>query len=416
MTQDADLLIIGGGLAGLATALACAHEGLSAIVIDAAPAQARLDAGFDGRASAIAYANFRMFDRLGVGPAMREEAQPIHSILVTDGRAPDGLRGGGPGPTFLHFNRRELDDREEGEPLGFMVENRHMRAVLLKAAAAHDAITLIAPAKAAGFQFDPAGARVTLEDGRTLAAELIIAADGAGSAAREAAKIGVTGWGYGQDGIVATVAHERPHEGVAHECFLPGGPFAILPLTENRASLVWTEPTKAAGAAIALEPELFTAEVRRRFGDFLGAIEVLEPRWRYPLGLQIADRFVAERCALVGDAARRIHPIAGQGFNLGLKDGAALSETLGDAVRVGLSIGGADVLERYESWRRFDSVTLAVATDVFTRLYSNDVAPVRLMRDLGMAAVNQVPLARRLFTRHAGADLGELPRLLRPVG
>jgi 2-octaprenyl-6-methoxyphenol hydroxylase len=240
-----------------------------------------------------------------------------------------------------------------------------------------------------------------------------VGAEGQTSLVREAMGVRVVGWDYPQSGLVATVAMEQPHQGVAHEYFLPSGPFAILPLTENRASLVWTERTAAAKAAMALDAETFEAEMRRRFGDFLGEVRVIGPRFSYPLGLRVADSFVASRAALLGDAARRIHPIAGQGFNLGLKDAAALADVLAEAHGVGLDVGGLDVLERYQRWRRFDSVMLAAATDLFNRLYSNDIPPVRFARDLGMAAVDRLPFARRLFTRDAGADLGELPSLLR---
>jgi len=265
----------------------------------------------------------------------------------------------------------------------------------------------------ASVRFEPAHGVVLLKDGTELTGKLVIGAEGRKSLVRDAIGVRTVGWSYRQNGLVATVRHEKPHNGIAHEYFLPSGPFAILPLTGNRASLVWTERRAAAEAAIALGPEIFEAEVRRRFGDFLGEVHVEGPRFTYPLELRVAERFVAPRAALMGDAARRVHPIAGQGFNLGLKDAAALSDVLGEALHVGLDPGALDVLERYQTWRRFDSVALAAATDVFNRLYSNDLAPVRFARDLGMAAVNRLGVARRLFSRDAGADLGELPSLLR---
>ncbi len=408
-----DVIVAGGGMAGLAAGLALARAGLETAVVDAAPAAARLAPSFDGRASAIAYANYRMLLKLGLGPSLDGHVQRIEHILVSDGRAPDRLRRGGPGPQLLHFDRRDLDPREDGEPLGYMLENRRLRFALLTAAEAAPRLTAIAPVRITGVTLGADAARVTLADERELVAPLVVGAEGHTSLVREAMGVRVVGWDYPQSGLVATVVMEKPHDGVAHEYFLPSGPFAILPLTENRASLVWTERTAAANAAMAVDEATFEAEMRRRFGDFLGDVRVVGPRFSYPLGLRVADSFVAPRAALLGDAARRIHPIAGQGFNLGLKDAAALADVLAEAHGVGLDVGGLDVLERYQRWRRFDSVMLAAATDLFNRLYSNDSPPVRFARYLGMAAVDRLPFARRLFTRDAGADLGELPTLLR---
>jgi 2-octaprenyl-6-methoxyphenol hydroxylase len=414
MTQNAhDVVIVGGGMAGLAGALALGRAGLRTLVLDAAPAERRVAPEFDGRASAVAYANFRMLGRLGVAGHLEGRVQPITEILVSDGHAPDGLRRGGPGPAFLHFAARELDDREDGEPLGYMIENRWLRHALLAALDVAPNVTHRAPARVADVALSPESARLTLADGEEIRAPLVVGAEGAASLVREAMGVRSVGWDYPQAGLVATVRHEKPHGGMAHEYFLPSGPFAILPLTEDRASLVWTERRAAAAAAMALDEAGFEAEVRRRFGGFLGALRVEGPRFSYPLGLRVAEAFVRPRAALLGDAARRIHPIAGQGLNLGFKDAAALADVLAEASRVGLDLGGLDVLERYQRWRRFDSVMLAAATDVFNRLYSNDLPPVRFLRDLGMAAVDRLPLARRLFTRDAGADLGELPSLLR---
>jgi 2-octaprenyl-6-methoxyphenol hydroxylase len=419
---DFDVIIVGGGMAGLTGALAVAHAGLEAVVLDAAPAARRVATEFDGRASAVAYANFRMLERLGVAAHLEGRVQPITEILVSDGRAPDGLRRGGPGPALLHFQARDLDGRtaqdaesarNDQAPLGLMVENRWLRFALLEAIATAPNVVHRAPARVEAVVLEPGGASARLDDGSTLAAPLIVGAEGAASLVREAMGVRVVGWDYPQSGLVATVRHAKPHGGVAHEYFLPSGPFAILPLTENRASLVWTERTAAAEAAMALDDAGFAAEVRRRFGDFLGALRIEGPRFSYPLGLRVAEDFVRPRAALLGDAARRIHPIAGQGLNLGFKDAAALADVLADAARVGLDLGRLDVLERYQRWRRFDSVMLAAATDLFNRLYSNDLAPVRFARDLGMAVVDKLPFARRLFTRDAGADLGELPSLLR---
>ncbi len=411
--MDADVIIAGGGLVGLTGGLALAQAGFDVLVLDASPATDRVAAAFDGRASALAYANFRMLETLGVAERLEGGAQPIAEILVTDGRPEDGLRRGGAGGAFLRFDPSELSGREDGEPLGYMVENRRMRGALLQCAAESRRLTHRAPAAVQSVAFEPAAARITTESGEELRAPVVLGAEGRSSLVREALGVRTHGWGYPQAGVVATVRCERPHHGVAHEYFLPAGPFAILPLTENRASLVWTEREDAAKAAVGLSDAAFAAEIARRFGDFLGAVTPEGPRWSYPLELRIAEKFVGPRAALIGDAARRIHPIAGQGFNLGMKDVAALADVLLDAAHLGEDIGGLDVLERYQRWRRFDSAVMAVATDAFNRLFSTDFAPVRLARDAGLAIVNRIAPARRLFMRDAGAELGDLPRLLR---
>jgi len=264
-----------------------------------------------------------------------------------------------------------------------------------------------------GLEVTPGSACVTLSDGRVLTAPLVIGAEGRGSIVREAAGIGVVGWGYGQSGVVVTVALEEDHQGVAHEYFLPGGPFAILPLTDQRASLVWTERTAQAEALRGARPEIIHAHMQRRFGDFLGRPAIQGPVFVYPLSLSLAERMSALRIALLGDAAHGVHPIAGQGLNLGLKDAAALAQVLLEAARNGEDIGSETVLERYGAWRRFDNVMLAAATDVFTRLFSNDLAPVRFLRGAGLAVVNTLAPARKFFMREAGGAIGDLPRLLR---
>jgi 2-octaprenyl-6-methoxyphenol hydroxylase len=274
-------------------------------------------------------------------------------------------------------------------------------------------IEVLAPAKAVAVSAEGPLASVRLEDGRTLRAPLVVGAEGRHSVVREAAKINLIGWDYPQTGVVATVRMDEDHRGVAHEYFLPSGPFAILPLTERRASLVWTE-SRARGAALRnARIEVFEAHLRRRFGEFLGGVSVEGPRFVYPLSLQLAERMSAPRMALLGDAAHGIHPIAGQGLNLGLKDAAALAQVLVDAARLGEDIGSESVLDRYGAWRRFDNVMLAAATDAFTRLFSNDVGPVRLARGLGMSVVNRIGPARRFFMQEAGGGVGDLPRLLR---
>lgn len=407
----ADVIIAGAGMAGATLALALHRSGLKPVLVDPVPFDAQVAPTFDGRASAIAYAAYRQWRALGLGPAFDPHAQPIEQILVTDGRTP-GASVGGPTPFFLRFDSGEIADRSEGEPLGYLLENRRTRAGL--AQAVQDAgIEVVAPVRVTGAEFGPRLATVKLADGRTLSAPLVVGAEGRGSVIREAAGIGVIGWAYRQTGVVATVRLERPHEGVAHEYFLPGGPFAILPLTDNRASLVWTESTARADALKAARPEVFQAHLERRFGEFLGEVRIEGPVFTYPLSLQLAERFTGPRVALLGDAAHGVHPIAGQGLNLGLKGAAALAETLVDAARLGEDIGSEVVLERYAAWRRFDTVTLSAGMDAFVRLFSNDNPLVRLARGVGMAAVNRIGPARRFFMHEAGGAVGDLPRLLR---
>lgn len=390
-------------MVGLTLGLALARGGLKTVVVDALPKSTVTGAAFDGRVSALAFAAVRMFRALGVWDHLEGDAQPIEDILVTDG---------GPGraasPFSLHF-----DGAEAGTPLGHIAENRHIRTALFAVAEQTAGLELIAPASLADLQAGPHEIEARLSNGETIAARLAVAADGRESAMRERMRIGAVGWDYPQIGIVATVEHERPHNGVAYEHFLPSGPFAILPMTGNRSSLVWTEREELAPSLMKLGEDAFNAEIAARFGGHLGAAKAAGPRWSYPLKFHLARDYVRPRFALAGDAAHGIHPIAGQGLNLGLKDAAALAETVLDAARLGLDFGRLDTLKRYERWRRFDSFTLAISTDALTRLFSNDVAPLRTLRDLGMGIVDRIGPARRFFMRHAGGDVGKLPRLMR---
>ena len=407
----ADVLIAGAGIAGATLALSLARAGLRPVLIDPVPFDSQLAPTFDGRASAIAYAAYRQWRALGLADAFDPLAQRIEQILVTDGKTP-GAATGGQTPFFLRFDSAEIADRSEGEPLGYLLENRHIRAGLAAAIQAAG-IEVLAPARVTGATFGVRSAELSLEDGRKLSAPLVVGAEGRNSIVRTEAGIGAIGWDYPQSGVVATVRLEQPHEGVAHEYFLPGGPFAILPLTGNRASLVWTESRARAEALKTARPQMFQAHLERRFGDFLGAITFEGPIFTYPLSLQLAERFVAPRVALLGDAAHGVHPIAGQGLNLGLKAAAALAEVLVDAIRLGEDPGSEVVLERYAAWRRFDTVTLSAGMDAFVRLFSNDNPLLRLARGAGMAAVNRIAPARRFFMHEAGGAVGDLPRLLR---
>ena len=411
MSESCDVLIAGAGIAGATLALSLARAGLKPVLIDPVPFESQLAPNFDGRASAIAYAAYRQWRALGLADAFDPLAQRIEQILVTDGRTP-GAASGGQTPFFLRFDSAEIADRSEGEPLGYLLENRHIRAGLAAAIQAAG-IEVLAPARVSGATFGVRSAELTLADGRKLTAPLVVGAEGRNSIVRTEAGIGAIGWDYPQSGVVATVRLERPHEGIAHEYFLPGGPFAILPLTGDRASLVWTESRARAEALKAARPQMFQAHLERRFGDFLGEVSVEGPIFTYPLSLQLAERFVAPRVALLGDAAHGVHPIAGQGLNLGLKAAAALAEVLVDAVRLGEDPGSEVVLERYAAWRRFDTVTLSAGMDAFVRLFSNDHPLLRLARGAGMATVNRIAPARRFFMHEAGGAVGDLPRLLR---
>jgi 2-octaprenyl-6-methoxyphenol hydroxylase len=405
-----DVVIAGGGLTGPTLALALSDAGFKVALCDVEPLQARLDPGFDGRASAIAAANWRQWRTLGVAHRLEPDAQPIRRILVTDGPAP-GPSAAAPFPAFLEFSSSDLGG-EDGEPMGRMIENRHIRRAFAEALAEREVATFAPAAVVEAVIEDPA-CRATLSDGGVLEAPLLVGAEGRRSVVREAAGIGTYGWAYDQCGVVATVRLERDHEGVAHEYFLPGGPFAILPLTDHRASLVWSERKDRARALVEASPEAFEAHLARRFGDFLGRPSLVGARTQFPLSLQMAERMVAPRVALVGDAAHAVHPIAGQGLNMGLKDAAALAEVVVAARRLGEDWSSELVLERYARWRRVDAVGLALATDLFTRLFSNDHPALRLARDAGLALVNRLAPAKRLFVREAAGLLGETPRLLR---
>ncbi len=412
----ADVAIVGGGMVGMTLAAALGTAGLSVAIVDAEAPAAMTAAAFDGRSSAIAFGSKQVLAGIGAWAAMAVEAQPILDIRVSDGRATGGVSR-----LFLHYDHRDLATgggvRKDAPPFGFIVENRVIRRALLRRLAEMPNVTHASPARVVGVDGRADAAVLHLGDGRTVSARLAVAADGRNSPVRAAAGIRTTEWTYAQTGIVCTVAHEKPHGGVAHEHFLPAGPFAMLPMIEDdgvhRSSIVWTERRDLAPAMMALDDAAFAAEIERRFGPSLGRLRPIGGRFAYPLTLVHAERYVDHRLALLGDAAHAIHPIAGQGLNLGLRDVAALAETIVDARRLGLDIGDGLALERYQRWRRFDNLVLMAVTDGMNRLFSNDVAPVRLARDLGMAAVNRLPPLKRLLMRHAMGMVGDLPRLAR---
>ena len=401
MGYDADIVIAGGGLNGTSLALALASAGLSVALIDPQPVSTRASTDFDGRGYALSIASMRVLKALGVWQKIADQSQPILDIKVTDGRA-----GEGPSPLMLAFDHAEI---EEG-PMGHMIEDRRLRPALLDAVS-NAGIAELNEVSVVDQSPDANGMTVTLSDGRTLRTRLLVGCDGKTSSVAHRAGIKRTGWQYNQTALVCAVEHEKPHNGTAHQFFMPAGPLAILPIVGNRSSIVWTEETERAAAIQAMDDEAYLDVLRPRFGSFLGEIALAGKRFSYPLGLSIAQDFVGERVALVGDAAHAVHPIAGQGLNAGLKDVAALAEVLADAVRRGEDIGRLDVLERYRQWRRFDVMTLAVATDGFNHLFSNDNSLLRTVRDLGLGAANALPGLRRGLIREAAGLTGDLPRL-----
>lgn len=396
-----DILIAGGGFAGLALAIALRQGSDGALSVALAdPAMDR--ASGDPRASAIAAAARRLFETIGVWEAIAAGAQPILDMVVTDSKVDNAMR-----PTFLTFD----GEVAPGEPFAHMIENGPMIAALLAKARAEG--VGLRPVAVTQFRHDPARVTATLSDGATLSARLLVAADGARSALREQAGIATFGWDYDQAGIVTTIAHERDHNGRAEEHFLPAGPFAILPLKGRRSSIVWTETKAEAARLVALPDAEFLAELEKRFGLHLGDLAIAGPRRAYPLGLHVARSFIAERIALIGDAAHVIHPIAGQGLNMGLRDVAALAEAIIDGARLGIDVGAHSVLERYQRWRRFDTMAMGVATDSLNRLFSNNSDVLRLVRDMGLGIVDRLPNLKDFFIREAAGLTGDVPKLLK---
>ncbi|MCP4072820.1 MAG: ubiquinone biosynthesis hydroxylase [Hyphomicrobiales bacterium] len=388
---DSDILIVGGGYVGLSIALATktAAPHLSICVLDGAPASA---IEHETRASAIAAAACRMLDQLDVWQELSGDAQPINEMIVTDSRLSDVVR-----PVFLTFPATD-----ENEPFAHMIPNRSL-ITALRMKAAENNVELHQDTIVTSQQIDSNSASVTTASGIQYKAKLLIAADGVRSRLRQAVGIKTMHWSYDQTGIVTTLAHERPHNGCAQEHFLPAGPFAILPLKGNRSSLVWTEPTRNAERILAMEDFDFELELEQRFGHKLGKIKVEGARKGFPLGLTLAREFVRHRFALAGDAAHGIHPISGQGLNLGFMDAAALSQTIVEADRLGLDIGTLTVLENYQMWRRFDTVRMGVVTDVLNRLFANDNPIIRAARDFGLSVVDRLPgLKTRMITQAAG--------------
>ena len=401
----ADIIIVGGGLVGQTLALALAAHELSVIIVERADPEAHLAPEFDGRASAIASSTGRMLRVLGLGDLFDREGCAIRAIRVTDGLS----------PLHLHFDSAEASP---AEPLGTMLENRSLRTALLGLVRANPLVSLIAPARIEKLERADASARITLSDGQRLVAPVVIAADGRRSALREQAGIRIAQWRYDAAAIVTMLTHEKPHDHVASELFYPAGPFAQLPMRDlpdgrHRSALVWTVHAGDAPGVMQLGPRGLAAEAEKRMGSFLGKIALIAPAASWPLGLHHAERYWAKRLILVGDAAHGIHPIAGQGLNMGLRDVAALAQVLTEASRIGEDLGAAAVAERYEQWRRADNSAVAFATDSLARLFSIPGKSAAMVRRTGLAAVNRIPPLRKAFMSVARGEAGQLPPLLR---
>ena len=394
-----DVLIVGGGLVGGTLGCALAVGGLRSLVIDRAPIRRQGAEELDGRATAIAQTAKKMLVSLGIWSGLKDRITPILDIRVADNHS----------HLFLHFDHEDVSE----EALGYMVENRYLRRAIFQAVSNHSQVKYLTPVELVEVKRTADGVRATLSDGRVIRSALLVGADGRNSFVRQHGEIPVTQWSYKQAGIVCTVTHQKPHNNVAHEHFFQAGPFAILPLTGNRCSIVWTESEKYAGVLLNLSEGEFLAELTLRFGEFLGKLRVVGPRTSYPLYLQYTKSSTARRLALAGDSAHCLHPIAGQGLNMGLRDVAALSEVLVDAYRLGLDPGAPNILKTYERWRRFDNTLMLAATDGLNRLFSNDISSVRLVRNMGLAAVNASGPLKKLFMRHAMGLTGSLPRLLK---
>ena len=404
MEHDCDIAIVGGGLNGPALALAAAQVGLRVIVLDATSHKPRKNAKFDGRAYALALASKRLLAAVGVWENVTQDAEPMLNIRVSDGHA-----GVGASPFFMDFDHAEL---EEG-PMGYMVEDRHLRYALQAAMQTSPLIEYRLATRVTGQSTGPEGVTLSLANNQKITTRLLVGADGRQSGTAARAGITYTGWQYGQTALVCAVEHDRPHGGVAHQFFMPAGPMAVLPLSARRSTVVWSEKTDSAAVIKTLDDAAFLDVLRPRFGDFLGDIALTGGRFSYPLGMMIAKSYIAPNVALIGDAAHGVHPIAGQGLNAGLRDVAALIQVLSEAKQRGEDFASQPVLARYQLWRRFDATALAVTTDGFNRLFSNDNPILRLGRDLGMGMINAMPKVRRGILREAAGLTGDLPDLMR---
>lgn len=402
---QADILIIGGGLSGLTLAAVLAESGVEVIVADRETPDSQLSQKYDGRTTAISYASHQVLRAAGVWDTIQKDGEPILDIRVADGDA----------PLFLHFG---TDADANGEPFGWIIENRLLRRHLFENLKRFDDVQHLAPVEIAGFFSDAGAAGVALKDGRKLSAPLLVGADGRASPTREWLGIDVAEWSYKQTAIVCNVAHERDHENVAVEHFLPEGPFAILPMTrseagEYRSSVVWTVEEHQAARLLKMPPEKFDADMQKLFGDHLGRVRHVSKPMAYPLRLMHAKKYTGKRAVLMAEAAHVVHPIAGQGLNLSMRDIAVLSEIIVDGLKLGLDVGAESKLEAYARWRRTDTLLMAGFTDVLNRLFSNNLLSVAVMRDLGIGIVDKIPPLKAFFARQAMGLGGKPPRILR---
>lgn len=393
-----DVTIIGGGMVGLALGIALTQAGVNTCIIERENLDDQLVPEFDGRVSAISLGSIRVLSAIGAWNYMQDNAQPIHDIRVVDGYT----------TAHAHYNYKDVGK----EPVGHMVENRHIRIGLVKRAREMNELKLLTSTKVKSITRESQKATVELEDGSIITSGLLVAADGKRSAVRAQAGITAREMGYNQTAIVCTIDHELPHEALALERFLPAGPFAALPMKGNRSAIVWSETPERAKNYMAMDKDAFDAEIAKRLGDYLGKISTTGKRFSYPLFLVLASRYTDTRLALAGDAAHGIHPVAGQGVNVGFRDVAVLAELIEQAKKSGLDVGSESLLKHYERWRRFDISSMSAVTDGITRLFSNDIMPVRLMRDAGLRLVNRIPPLKRLFMRHAMGLLGDIPPLM----
>jgi 2-octaprenyl-6-methoxyphenol hydroxylase len=400
MKHDYDIIISGAGMVGLTMALAVARLGLKVAVIEKSLLPAQLDPHFDGRVSAIALGSKYIMEGIGAWEGMAPYAEPILDIRVTDGHT----------PVFLHYDHREVGD----DPFGYIVENRYIRHALQTVVVQHADITVIQNAGLEGFRNEEGCAVCTIAGKGELRCALFIGAEGKQSPTRALAGIKITEWDYGQTAIVCTIAHEKSHQGLAQERFLPQGPFAVLPMQHNHSSLVWVEPTDRAPIYTELSDEECIQEITERVGDYLGKLSLVGKRFTYPLSLSHARAYIGERLALIGDAAHAMHPIAGQGVNVGFRDVAVLAELIGKQREAGLDIGAEDVLTHYQRWRRFDNVAMLGSTDGLNRLFTNNLIPIKLIRDFGLWAVGAAPPLKRFLMRHAMGLVGDLPKDIHP--
>lgn len=386
-TENYDVIIVGAGMVGMSMAIALARVGLNIAIIEKYNIDTHFEEKFDGRVSAIALGSKHILDNIGVWEFMSEHAEPIWDIRVTDGTT----------PFFLHYDHTEVGSN----PFGYIVENRYIRHALHQAAASHKNIKLIDNFSVEDLNQTEYNATITGKDNETLSARLIIAADGRISQVRTMAGIGTTTWNYGQTAIVTTIEHSLAHNGLAQERFFPIGPFAVLPMTGNRSSLVWVEPDDRVKLYLELPEDEFVQEISERVGDYLGDIRTIGGRFSYPLSMLHAKKYASMRVAVIGDAAHGMHPIAGQGVNLGFRDVAALSELITKQYNLGLDIGGEDVLANYDNLRKFDNISMLAITDILNRLFSNNILPIRVVRDIGLWTVGRLPIVKKLFMKHA---------------